>query len=40
LILDTIRVRFTVLTDWAPSFLFREPPLRIDVSAKHRQVTD
>jgi len=40
LILDTIRARFTVLTDWAALFLFREPPLRLGVSAEHRQVTD
>jgi hypothetical protein len=40
LILDTIRARFTVLTNWAASFPFQEPPLRVDVSAKRRQVLD
>ena len=39
-ILDTIRARFTALINWAALFLFREPPLRLDVSAKPRQVTD
>jgi len=38
-ILDMIRARFTALINWAASFLFREP-LRLDVSAKHRQVPD
>ena len=37
LILDTIRARFTALINWAALFLFREPPLRLDVSADHRQ---
>jgi hypothetical protein len=40
LILDTIRARFTALIYWAALFLFREPPLRLDVSAKRRQVPD
>jgi len=40
LILDTIRVRFTVLINWAPLFLFRELPLRLDVSANRRQLPD
>jgi len=40
LILDTIRARFTVLINWAALFLFREPPLRLDVSAKRRQAPD
>jgi hypothetical protein len=39
LILDTIRARFTTLINGAASFLFREP-LRLDVSAKRRQVPD
>jgi hypothetical protein len=40
LILDTIRARFTALINWAALFLFREPPLRLDVSAKRRQAPD
>ena len=40
LILDTIRARFTVLINWAALFLFREPPLRLDVSAKRHQAPD
>jgi len=40
LILDTIRVRFTVLINWEALFLFRESQLRLDVSAKRRQVPD
>jgi len=39
-ILDTIRARFTVLINWAALFLVREPPLRLDVSAKRRPVPD
>jgi hypothetical protein len=40
LILDTIRTRFTAMINWAALFLFREPPLRLDVNAKRRQVSD
>lgn len=40
LILDTIRARFTALINWAALFLFREPPLRLDVSAKRREAPD
>jgi hypothetical protein len=41
LILDTIRARFTALINWAALFLFREPPLRLDVNAqRRRQVPD
>ena len=40
LILDTIRARFTALINWAALFLFREPPLRLDVSAERRQAPD
>jgi hypothetical protein len=40
LILDTTRARFTALINWAALFLFREPPLRLDVNAKRRQVAD
>ena len=40
LILDTIRARFTALINWAALFLFREPPLRLDVSADRRQAPD
>jgi len=40
LILDTIRVRFTALVNRAALFLFREPPLRLDVNANRRQVPD
>ena len=31
---DTLRARFGALINWAALFLFREAPLRLDVSAK------
>jgi len=40
LILDTIRACFTALINWAALFLFREPPLKLDVSANRRQVPE
>jgi hypothetical protein len=40
LILDTIRARFTALINWAALFPLWEPPLRLDVNAKRRQVPD
>jgi NADH dehydrogenase len=40
LILDTVRARFTALINWAALFLFREPPLRIEVSAERRAAAD
>ena len=30
---NTFRARFTALINWAVLFLFREPPLRLEVSA-------
>jgi len=39
-ILDALRDRFTVLINWAALFLFREPPLRLDVSAERHQAPD
>jgi len=39
LILDTIRARFTALINCAALLLFPEP-LRLDVSARRRQVPD
>jgi NADH dehydrogenase len=36
LIVDTLRARFTALINWTALFLFREPPLRLEVSAKPR----
>lgn len=40
LIVDTIRARFTALVNWAALFLFREPPLRLDVSARRPGAPD
>ncbi len=40
LIVDALRNRFTVLITWAALFLFRESPLRLDVSAEHHQAPD
>jgi len=40
LILETIQAGFTARINWAALFLFREPPLRLDVNAKRRQVSD
>jgi NADH:quinone reductase (non-electrogenic) len=39
-ILDTIRARFTALINWAALFLFREPPLRLDINATRPQAPD
>lgn len=40
LILDTIRARFAALINWAALFLFREPPLRLEVSANGPKAAD
>ena len=40
LILDTIRARFSALVNWTALFLFREPPLRLDVSAERRRTSE